>query len=372
MAMKPCATLDEFVQLYDKDMERILASWTFRKYVSLELIPDLKTECYIHLVDKKFFLTYDPTKGAFSTYLYSFLWKFLKSEKAKRDREVTKDALSIDQKIYQEGNVTLLDVVDFKTNNRSAVEGFENDDFNRELMGVLSKKLKKLKIYNPYSEKSMEGNAWAFLETPRTFSEMKDFCEVSDFGYWNPYESKKERIKHQIWEVFRNHSLVEITPENKFWAHVGGVKMCTPLPLTPSEKKVLSEVKKMLPCSYFEILLQIKSLNKKQKSLNALFDKGYLDGDDIVISNAKPFYRFNRLENMAWHLILYFQEKHSELLEFDFGKYNLNTTNPTFKLLRMILNGKTNKEIAKTYKVNASTFLKAKRSILKDVKRLSD
>lgn len=369
--LKPCKTLEEFVRYNDKDLEKILAG-SFKNYINLENLPEVKNDVYIHLVEKNFFTSYDPEKSAFSTYLYTYLKYYLKDQRKKEARKPDYNAPSIDQKVYQDGNVTLMDVQDFKSNDRKRITDFESSDLDIEIQNLLDKR-KKLKIYNPYQRDSLYGAAWDFLETPRTFEELKLFVFESDFLYKNPYDPKKDSIKHQIWEQFKKKTIAEITEENELWAHVGGVKshQLSMSDMAPLEKRVFTDVKELIPCTYFETLLQLKDLKRRWAALHRLYDKGFLDGDLEVTTNTKPFYRFQRVENMVWHLIMYFQEKHPELMGFDNEKYHLDTqSNPTFKFFRMVLNGKTNKEIASTYRVNTNTFLSTKRAILKDVKRL--
>lgn len=380
MALKPCKTLEEFIVKYDKDLERILCK-SFKNYINVDNLEEIKSEIYVHLLEKKFFDTYDASRAQFSTYLYTYLFKFLKARKTKADKEVVNGALSIDAPIYHDSNVTILDSKDFQADKMNVVDMFEVQDFEEKIKTSLEKRLKNLKIYNPYKPGSLEYIGWQILESPRSMEEIESFLERL-IDVTNPYHAKKESVKYSIWETFSKATSEVITDENLLWSNVAGVKAheLNFSALNGKEFEIFNYVKSKKP-SYIELLCGLEQPNSEIESSFCKLERiGFVEGFErprkryyVYRHHSESYYTFNSVKNVAWHLVYFFKEHHPELFEFDSGYYHLNTkSNVAFKMFKMMLNGKTNKLIATTYRVNNSILNQTKNTILKDIKRLME
>lgn len=380
--LKPCKTLDEFVLKYDKDLERILCK-SFKNYINIDDLQEVKNDVYIHLLEKNFFETYDPTKAQFSTYLYAYLFKFLKSKRVREDKEVTKYALSTDMPTFQDSNVTILDLHDFNPK-FTPIDNLEFEDLEKKIKELLSRKLKNLKIHNPYKTGTIESFAWNCLLTPKTAEELEaEVAAKLQIYEKNPYHAKKDSVKHQIWESFKNLKQIAVTSENILWENVPGVKKMELdfSKFTWAESEIFNFIAENRP-SFFEIgqglpgldpdVIEIVLLNLERHGFvsEAVKGKGK-KANTYYQPRFRPYFTFDRVKNLTWHLLFYFKERHPELFEFNDGYYSLNTTsNVTFKLFQMIQNGKTKKEIANTYRVNNNFLSHTKDVILRDLKKL--
>jgi hypothetical protein len=378
--LRPCKTLDEFVQKYDKDLERILCR-SFKNYIKVEELPEIKNDVYAHLLEKKFFETYDSTKAQFSTYLYTYLFKFLKGKKVKEDKELVTHALSLDVPMFEDSGTTILDIKDFNSDFTFS-DKLEILDVDEKIKEHLEHKKKNLKIHNPYKKGTIYSALWEFFETPRSTKEICNFIEDKKVAFQsNPYHPKKDQIKYDIWEKFKKGS-IETSENNNLWENVAGVKKrildFSKLSYEASDvfnfisncQPTLMECKTVLDYSsekIDEILTELESNGFVHRVVMR-----YKKGKPYVYqTNFKSHLVFDQIENLTWFIISYFQENHSELFEMVEGKYFLNTqSDVTYKLFRMMLNGKTNKEIAKTYQVNNSSLNQTKDFILKDIKKL--
>jgi len=378
--LRPCKTLDEFVLKYDKDLERILCR-SFKNYIKIEDLPEIKNDVYAHLLEKKFFETYDSTKAQFSTYLYTYLFKFLKGKKVKEDKELVNHALSLDMPMFEDSGTTILDIKDFSSD-YSFSDKLEILDVDIKIKEHLENKKKNLKIYNPYKNGTIYHALWEFFQNPKSIKEICSFIEDKKVAFQsNPYHAKKDQIKYEIWEKFKK-GLVETSDENVLWENVAGVKKRTLdfSKLSYEASDIFNFISNCHPT-----LMECKTVldytsEKIDELLTELEDKGFVHRVVLRNKKSKPYvyqtnYKshliFDQVENLAWFIISYFQENHSEIFEMIDGKYFLNTqSDVTYRLFRMMLNGKTNKEIARTYQVNNSSLNQTKDFILKDIKKL--
>lgn len=380
--LKPCKTLDEFVLKYDKDLERILCR-SFKNYIKIDELPEVKNEVYAHLLEKKFFETYDPSKAQFSTYLYTYLFKFLKGRKVKEDKEVTSHALSLDVPLFEDSGATLLDIKDFQPEIFTASDKLEIVDTDLKIRESLESKKKNLRIHNPYQVGTVYAALWRFFETPRSLEELTAFINEKKVAFQtNPYHPKKDSVKHNIWEIFKKKFLIETEEENALWENVPGVKkrILDFSKMSYEASDIFNFIANCKP-TLFECMTVLEYEPEFLESiLSELEEQGFVRRAVLPNRKHKPYvyqtnfqsyFVFDQVENLAWFIIAYFQENHPELFEMVDGKYHLNTqSDVTYKLFRMMLNGKTNKQIAKTYQVNNASLNQTKNFILKDIKQL--
>jgi len=379
--LRPCKTLNEFVEKYDKDLERILCK-SFKNYIDIDELDEVKNEVYTHLLEKNFFQTYDPVRAQFSTYLYTYLFKFLKGRKTKDVKEPVTAAEWIDKPMYEDSNVTMIEVTDFQQGKDDVLTKIGREDLDEKIQEILSSRLKKLEVHNPYDIGSLEYLGWTIFETRCTLEEIEEY--VSGFVHLidNPYHSKKDSVKYEIWQKFSGGAKwIHVTEDNKLWSNVAGVNLYNPTlkALNKRERAVFNFVRENKDPSIVEI---ISGLGFKPRELERIIQK--LESSGLVqcivpkkgkrhffCTHLKPYYSFDKAKNLAWHLIYYFKENHPEFFEFDSGYYFLNTkSNVTYRLYQMILNGKTNKEISSTYRVNSAALENTRNLIIRDIKKL--
>jgi DNA-binding Lrp family transcriptional regulator len=378
--LKPCKTLNEFVEKYDKDLERILCK-SFKKFFDIDLLDEVKNDVYTHLLEKKFFDTYDAERAQFSTYLYTYLFHFLKARKNKETKEPCTDAEWVDKPMYEDSNVTMIEVTDFKPS-EDTLSHLTREDLDKKIQSILSSRLKKLEVHNPYELGSLEYLGWSIFESRNTVEQIEEY--VSGFAHvqGNPYHQKKDSVKYDIWQKFSGGAkYILITEDNALWENVPGVKKHAPnVPnMNKRERTVYSFIADHKGQSIVEI---ISALGMKPRELERIIHKLETEGliqcivlktgkRHFYIAHKKPFYTFDKAKNLSWHLIHYFTESHPEFFEFDSGCYFLNTkSNVTYRLYQMILNGKTNKEISNTYRVNSAALENTRNLIIRDIKKL--
>jgi hypothetical protein len=379
--LKPCKTLDEFVRKYDKDLERILCK-SFRKYINIEDLPEVKNDVYAHLLEKKFFQTYDPSKAKFSTYLYTYLFKFLKSKKVKNDKDPTTYATCIDAPIFDDSDASLIDVKDFSNSDQTHSDVFSDLQLEYKIKELFKNK-NSFCVNNPYSVGTLEHHAWNFLLEPRKIEDVEAYVS-SHFSndLENPYHPKKDEIKHIVWNSFwkKWQIHVPVSVETQNWINVAGVrKVIIDLKLlSEEERKIYDLVHHTKNTTYMEIVSQ----GFNAKVLNDLIEKGYLlevirekkKGNYSYFSVAKNSYlSFNHARNIAWYMVHLMRENHPEFIEFSNGRYHLNTkSDVTYKVLQMILNGKTKKQITTTLSISSAVLNEARESMFKDIRKIID
>jgi hypothetical protein len=379
--LKPCKTLEEFVRKYDKDMERILCK-SFRKYINLDELPEVKNDVYAHLLEKNFFNTYDPTKAQFSTYLYTYLFKFLKSKKVKNDKDPTTYAACIDTPLFDDSSATLIDLKDFAPDAPTVYDSLIDEELESRIRKLMKNK-HRFEIKNPYAEGTLEHRAWDFLLEPKTIEQIEEYV-VSHFssGHENPYHPKKDEVKHIAWNSFWKNwqTKVPICLETQHWSNIAGVRKVVINPKTLPEKEntlyrfLLQKRKK--PLGYMDII----SNGFDDLDLYGLIRKGYVEEKTINFRRKREYVyeavteshlSFNYARNLAWHMIHLMKEEHPEFMEFHGGCYHLNTkTDVTYRVLQMILNGKTKKQITSTLNISTPAFNEAKESMFKDIRKL--
>lgn len=377
--LKPCKTLGEFVQKYDKDLERILCK-SFRKYINIEDLPEVKNDVYAHLLEKKFFDTYDPTKAQFSTYLYTYLFKFLKSKKVKNDKDPTTYAMCIDAPIYEDSDATLMDIKNFTPDVPLASDILSNAQIDGKIREIVKDK-HRFEVHNPHKVGTIEYRAWELLVTPRTIEEIEDFIsENYSNASENPYHAKKDDVKHIAWNSFWKEwqTRVPICEETHLWVNIPGVRKVTlDLNTLPETERTLYEmIRDGKNVTYMEIVSQ----GFDSSVLYSLQHKGYIEEVEYTFRRKKQYYysaikdsylSFNFVKNLAWHMIHLMKEEHPEFVEFNGGFYHLNTkTDVTYKVLQMILNGKTKKKIATTLNISTGALNEARESMLRDIRKL--
>lgn len=379
--LKPCKTLNEFVEKYDKDLERILCG-SFKNFINIDDLNEIKNAVYEHLLEKKFFQTYDPTRAQFSTYLYTYLFKFLKGRKTKETKEPTTNAEWLDKPMYEDSNVTMIEVTDLKPEAEDVLSKLAQTNLDQEIRKELAQRFKKLEVHNPYLTGSVEAVAWDIFETRCSVEQLEEYVSWWSQQIKNPYHPKKDSVKHAIWEKFSGGAKwIFVTDENSLWENVPGITKYIPNPkvMTKREKTVYNFIKENKDQSIVEIM---SGLGFKPREVERILKK--LEACGLIqcivtrkgkrhffCTHSKPFYTFDKAKNLAWHLIHYFKENHPEFFEFDSGEYFLNTkSNVTYRLYQMILNGKTNKEITNTYRVNSAALQNTRNLIFKDIKNV--
>lgn len=379
--LKPCKTLEEFVRKYDKDMERILCK-SFRKYINLDELPEVKNDVYAHLLEKNFFTTYDPTKAQFSTYLYTYLFKFLKSKKVKNDKDPTTYAVCIDTPLFDDSSATLIDLKDFSPDTPTVYETLIDEELQSRIRKIMRNK-HRFEIRNPHSDGSLQHKAWDFLSEPRTIEQIEEFV-ASHFsnGYDNPYHPKKDEVKHIAWNSFWKdwQTKIPLCSETQYWSNIAGVrKIVIDLKTLSTKEKELYDFlsqKRKKPLGYMDIL----SSGFEDLTLFSLLQKGYVEEkvknfrrnrEYVYEVVSKSHLCFNYAKNLAWHMIHLMKEEHPEFMEFNGGRYHLNTkTDVTYRVLQMILNGKTKKQITNTLNISTPALNEAKESMFRDIRKL--
>jgi hypothetical protein len=379
--LKPCKTLEEFVKKYDKDLERILCK-SFRKYINIEDLPEIKNDVYAHLLEKKFFQTYDPSKAKFSTYLYTYLFKFLKSKKVKNDKDPTTYAMCIDTPLFEDSDTSLIEIRDFTSDDQQPTDIFCEIQLDNKIRALVKDK-HAFQINNPYRHGTLEYQAWSLLLEPKTIDDMEDYVAKNfNFAMENPYHSKKEDIKHIIWNSFWKNwqTKVPICSETLNWSNVAGVRkvIIDPKNLPADEFKLYTTILTSKNISYMELMAQGFGI----ETLNSLFKKGYVEeiihndrrkNNHFYVAITCSYFSFNFARNIAWYMIHLMREHHPELIEFDKGLYYLNTKSDiNYKVLQMILNGKTKKQITNTLNISSGALNEARDSMLRDIRKIID
>jgi hypothetical protein len=379
--LKPCKSLEEFVKKYDKDLERILCK-SFRKYINIEELPEVKNDVYAHLLEKKFFDTYDPTKAQFSTYLYTYLFKFLKSKKVKNDKDPTTHAMCIDAPVFEDSTATLMDIKDFTPDAQLPSDVLIDEQIERKIRETVKDK-HRFEVHNPYKYGTLEHRAWELLSEPRTIAEIEDFISRNySADYENPYHSKKEDVKHVVWNSFWKEwqTRVPICGETQFWVNVPGVKKVSISieSLTEREFALYQTILSNKNMNYMELLSQ----GFDDSLLHSLIQKGYVEEvvrnfrrkkQCVYVAVTESYLSFNFVKNLAWHMINLMRDEHPEFVESNGGFYHLNTkTDVTYKVLQMILNGKTKKKIASTLNISTGALNEARESMLRDIRKIMD
>lgn len=379
--LKPCKTLEEFVRKYDKDMERILCK-SFRKYINLDELPEVKNDVYAHLLEKNFFTTYDPSKAQFSTYLYTYLFKFLKSKKVKNDKDPTTYAACIDTPIFDDSSASMMDLNDFSPDTPTVYDTLIDEELQLRIRKLMKNK-HRFEVRNPYEEGTLRHKAWAFLSEPRTIEEVEDYVSFHfSSSYDNPYHPKKDEIKHIAWNSFWKdwQTQVPICSETQYWGNIAGVRkvIIDVASLSKKERELyqflLQKRKKSL--MYMDII----SNGFEDACLYELLRKGYVEEkvqnfrrnkEYVYVAVSDSYLSFNHAKNIAWHMIHLMKEEHPEFMEFTGGLYHLNTkTDVTYRVLQMILNGKTKKQITHTLNISTPALNEAKESMFKDIRKL--
>lgn len=369
--LKPVKTLDEFVLKYDKDLERILCK-SFKKWFNIDDLEEVKNDVYCHLLDKKFFETYDSNIAQFSTYLYTYLRFFLKSRKGKEDKNIINDAESLSNKVFEEGDSTLLDIKDFNHKNLSPLENMEVKDINKEIEKLMTKKIKNFTVINPFKQNSILNIFWEFMQTSRTLKEIENFVDKNiKHLNKNPYNKKKDEIKYKIFSYFKNKKFSYLTEETNLWINVPGIvkfdhknyrdqKVLNFIEENPTKKDFLNkyDVKVLNELINFGIVKLKKDTSKRGSPY-------------VIIKNNKPILHFNKTKNLAWYLINTVKDMYPELLIFENNKYTINAKeNAAYKIYQMMINGKSNKHILNTYKIKNSVLSSTKRFVLNDIKKM--
>jgi len=378
--LKPCKTLEEFVKKYDKDLERILCK-SFRKYINIEDLPEVKNDVYAHLLEKKFFDTYDPSKAKFSTYLYTYLFKFLKSKKVKNDKDPTTYAMCIDTPMFDDSDASLIEIKDFTSDDQKPTDAFCDVQLDDKIRDLVKDKF-VFKVSNPHKLGTLEHQAWVLLSEPRTIDDVERYVSQHfSFSMENPYHAKKEDIKHIVWNSFWKNwqTKLPICSETTNWANVAGVRKVTieTKSLTKDELNLYNFLKQEKP-SYMEMISQGFS----HQVINSLLEKGYIEeiihqerrkNNQYYIAITKSYLSFNFARNLAWYMIHLMREQHPEFIEFDRGTYYLNTKSDiNYKVLQMLLNGKTKKQITTTLNISSGVLNEARDSMLKDIRKIID
>lgn len=379
--LKPCKTLGEFVKKYDKDLERILCK-SFRKYINIEELPEIKNDVYAHLLEKRFFDTYDPSKAQFSTYLYTYLFKFLKSKKVKNDKDPTTNAMCIDAPVFEDSTASILDVTDFSPDVRLASDLIMDEQIEKKIKEIVKDK-HRFEVRNPHKEGTLEHIAWEILAEPRTVEEIEAFVlDNYTCDYENPYHHKKDDVKHLVWNSFWKEwqTRVPICEETQLWINIPGVRrvIINPESLINKELELYKMIREGKNTTYMEII----SNGFDDSTLHSLLHKGYVEEIEhnfrrkkqhVYVSVTESYFSFNFAKNLAWHMIHLMKEEHPEFVEFDGGFYHLNTkTDVTYKVLQMILNGKTKKKIANTLNISTGALNDARESMLRDIRKIMD
>lgn len=374
--LKPVKTLDEFVLKYDKDLERILCK-SFKKWFNIDELDEVKNDVYVHLLDKKFFEKYDANIAQFSTYLYTYLRFFLKSRKGKEDKELVNSADSLNAAVFDEGGATLLDVKDFNHRVLNPSEEIQVKDLNKEIQRLMGTKIKNVSVSNPYKDKSVMHAFWDFMQKPRTLKEIENFtAQNAEMIKTNPYDAKKDEIKHKIYRFFKNKEYCSITENNILWVNVPGVYKASADDLDADHRKVLLFIEEKNPTK--KEFGESKSY--KAEILNNLMELGLVSRKKsptrkhkpfVFIKNNKSILHFNRTKNLAWYLINTIKDMYPELLIFEDGRYCINAQeNAAWKIYQMMVNGKSNKHISNTYKIKNSVLSSTKRFVLNDIKKM--
>jgi hypothetical protein len=92
--IKPISTMEEFVKVWDKKITKIIASFQLQ-----DLTEDIKQDIYLEMCTpnsdpdhpnygKNGLQSYDPNRGAFSTYVYGLLLVKIRNARTKRLREL--------------------------------------------------------------------------------------------------------------------------------------------------------------------------------------------------------------------------------------------------------------------------------------------
>jgi len=377
--LKPVKTLNEFVLKYDKDLERILCK-SFKKWFNIEDLDEVKNDVYVHLLDKNFFEKYDANIAQFSTYLYTYLRYFLKSRKVKEDKELVNAAESLNAPVFDEGGATLLDVKDFNHKSLNPSEFVQINDMNKEIQRLMGTKIKNVSVTNPYEEESILYFFWDYMQKPRTLREIENFVQLNiDSIKTNPYDAKKDDVKHKIYSYFKNKKYCYVTENNNLWLNVPGVSKPDLEDLDSSHKKVFQFIEAKTPTLKEFSGLKMNG-KKKIEILNNLIELGIvLKKKDatrrykpyIFTKNNKSILHFNRTKNIAWYLINTIKDMYPELLIFENGRYCINAQeNAAYKIYQMMVNGKSNKHIANTYKIKNSVLSSTKRFVLNDIKKM--
>lgn len=120
MAMQPCKDITEFIEKNDRDVDRILSSGRFRHYYREGELGDAKNDLYLHLIEKKFFETFNPELSQISTYFFTFAFRFFRTRSRNKKVKFTNKTLeseSLDELLfsgmkYGDGRSwTLLDIL---------------------------------------------------------------------------------------------------------------------------------------------------------------------------------------------------------------------------------------------------------------------
>lgn len=96
--IKPVTSYVEFVKQWDKKIEKII-----RSYGLMEDIEDLKQEIYLRILENDGLANYDPTRGAFSTYIYAVVVMKVRNARTKRRRELGLMPFTMESKDFIDG-----------------------------------------------------------------------------------------------------------------------------------------------------------------------------------------------------------------------------------------------------------------------------
>lgn len=96
--LKPVKTYEEFIKIWDKKIEKII-----RSYGLLEEVQDLKQEIYLRILENNGLANYDPTRGAFSTYIYAVVVMKVRNARTKRRKELGLMPFTLEAKDFLDG-----------------------------------------------------------------------------------------------------------------------------------------------------------------------------------------------------------------------------------------------------------------------------
>ena len=199
--MEACKNLEEFVTQYDRDLERILRSRSFRWYwrhLPDEYMEELKNEIYANLAEKGFFTGYDPSKGAFSTWLYAYIRTYFQSQKSV-NKDILAQATSIEIQLDGE-KYTLLDR--YIPEPPADELDVEWDQIKTQVKACLQKKYKRF-------------DAWGLFEEMQKGTKNKDLCQKLDYTVQTVRTLKASVLK----DVRKCVAKVRSEPDNKIFAY---------------------------------------------------------------------------------------------------------------------------------------------------------